>query len=58
MMEANSINNNGLHIYLYNPLMQGLSKLQEFADKDPMSLNNVIMALYAHKLYSEVIIKQ
>lgn len=55
MMEANSISNNDLHIYLYDPLMKGLSELEKFADKDPIRLNNAIMALYAHKLYHEVI---
>lgn len=54
MMKANSILNNDLHIYLYEELMNGLSELEKFAEKDPMSLNNAIMALYAHKLYREV----
>ncbi|XP_014481809.1 PREDICTED: uncharacterized protein LOC106748107 [Dinoponera quadriceps] len=58
MIEANSINDNDLHIYLYGGLMKGLHELKQFAKQDPMSLNNAIMALYAHKLYRELVLSR
>jgi len=43
-----------IQVYFYIELIKGLHNLEEYAKKDPMGLNNAIMALYAHKLYHEV----
>ncbi|RLU21087.1 hypothetical protein DMN91_007703, partial [Ooceraea biroi] len=49
----NEINDN---IYIHTALIESLLKLEEFSMKEPMSLNNAIMGLYAHKLYRELVV--
>jgi len=43
-----------IQVYFYDELTKGLHNLEEYAKKDPMGLNNAIMALYANRLYHEV----
>lgn len=47
--------NETMQVYFHAALIKGLRRLEEYAKKDPMGLNNAIMGLYAHKLYHEVI---
>ncbi|KYQ56391.1 Endothelin-converting enzyme 2 [Trachymyrmex zeteki] len=51
-VESNEI----IQVYFHAALTKGLRKLEEYAEKDPMSLNNAIMALYANKLYHELVL--
>ncbi|XP_077262705.1 endothelin-converting enzyme 2 isoform X1 [Temnothorax americanus] len=45
-----------IQVYFYTALTKGLRKLEEYAKKDPMGLNNAIMGLYAHRLYRELVL--
>ncbi|KAL0104924.1 hypothetical protein PUN28_016520 [Cardiocondyla obscurior] len=45
-----------IQVYFYDAFTKGLRKLEQYAKKDPMGLNNAIMGLYAHKLYHEFVL--
>lgn len=51
----NVVTSEDIQVYFHAALTVGLRKLEEYAKENPMGLNNAIMALYAHRLYHEVI---
>ncbi|EGI59230.1 PREDICTED: membrane metallo-endopeptidase-like 1 [Acromyrmex echinatior] len=51
-VESNEI----IQVYFHAALTKGLRKLEKYAKKNSMNLNNAIMALYANKLYHELVL--
>ncbi|XP_012058483.1 PREDICTED: endothelin-converting enzyme 1-like [Atta cephalotes] len=51
-VESNEI----IQVYFHAALTKGLRKLEKYAKKNSMNLNNAIMALYANKLYHEMVL--
>ncbi|KYN15849.1 PREDICTED: membrane metallo-endopeptidase-like 1 [Trachymyrmex cornetzi] len=51
-VESNEI----IQVYFHAALTKGLRKLEKYAEKNSMNLNNAIMALYANKLYHELVL--
>ncbi|KYN44453.1 Endothelin-converting enzyme 2 [Trachymyrmex septentrionalis] len=51
-VESNEI----IQVYFHAALTKGLRKLEKYSKKNSMSLNNAIMALYANKLYHELVL--
>ncbi|XP_011702526.1 PREDICTED: membrane metallo-endopeptidase-like 1 [Wasmannia auropunctata] len=56
LTDMSMMTNESVQVYFHAALTEGLRKLEEYAKKDSIGLNNAIMALYAHKLYHELVL--